>query len=524
MLKKTATKRLYCAIYTRKSTSEGLDQDFTSLDNQREAAENYINSQKSEGWIALSDRYDDGGYTGANTERPALQRLIADIKEGTVNCVVVYKVDRLSRSLLDFVQILELFEKNSVAFVSVTQAFNTNNSMGRLTLNILLSFAQFEREIISERVKDKMGAARKKGKWLGGRPILGYDLDKVNHKIVINEKDAKLVREVFDLYLKERTFLGVAKLLNEKGYLTKCHPTKSGNHGGIRFKNTNVHHIVKNILYTGKVKYNGEIYKGMHEAIISDEIFNKAREIIANNRVRRDYSKVTHNTGLLSRILRCKACNGIMFHTYTSKKKDRKYRYYVCLNAHKRGYSSCPTKSVNAQHIEDAVIGSLKKIALDAELRKGALEDVNKRIREEIDAHNKETKALIEKARNLHDKIGKIKESLKLPTEKKREMEQELKHLIAQHGEHDRLLTEARLKETALGQKLITDQELAEALIVNAPIWETFFPQEKYKALRLMLKEVEYSGTDGKISLTLNHNGLKFLYLLLHPEMQKDVK
>ncbi|MDD5681683.1 MAG: recombinase family protein, partial [Candidatus Omnitrophica bacterium] len=179
-----AKKRFYCAIYTRKSTSEGLDQDFTTLDNQREAAENFINSQKNEGWIILPEKYDDGGYTGANTERPALQKLIADIKEGKINCVIVYKVDRLSRSLLDFVQLLELFEKHNVVFVSVTQAFNTNNSMGRLTLNILLSFAQFEREIISERVKDKMGAARKKGKWLGGPPILGYDIDRANHKLV----------------------------------------------------------------------------------------------------------------------------------------------------------------------------------------------------------------------------------------------------------------------------------------------------------------------------------------------------
>jgi site-specific DNA recombinase len=281
---------------------------------------------------------------------------------------------------------------------------------------------------------------------------------------------------------------------------------------------------VRNILYTGKVKYNGEIYKGMHEAIISDEIFNKAQEIIANNRVRRDYSKVTRNTGVLSKILRCKACNGIMFHTYTSKKKDRKYRYYVCLNAHKRGYNSCPTKSVNAQYIEDIVIGSLKKIAADFKLREGALVDVNKRIHEEIAAHNKDTKALIEKARNLHEKIDKIKASLKLPVENKREVEQELKLLSAKYGEYDRLLTEARLKEMALGQKLITDRELAEALIVNMPIWETFFPQEKYKALRLMLKEVEYSGADGKIALTLNHNGLKFLYLLLHPEFQKNTK
>ena len=178
-------KKIKCAIYTRKSTNEGLEKDFTTLDAQRESAENYIKSQKDAGWTIIREKYNDGGYTGANTERPALKKLLDDIRAGKIDCVVVYKVDRLSRSLLDFTKLLEFFDQNSVTFVSVTQHFNTQSSMGRLTLNILLSFAQFEREMISERTKDKMGAARKKGKWVGGQPILGYDLDRENHKIII---------------------------------------------------------------------------------------------------------------------------------------------------------------------------------------------------------------------------------------------------------------------------------------------------------------------------------------------------
>ena len=185
-----------CAIYTRVSTSEGLEKEFTSLDNQRESAESYIQSQKSQGWIALPDRYDDGGYTGANTDRPALQKLISYIKEAKINCVVVYKVDRLSRSLLDFSKLLEFFDQSKVTFVSVTQHFNTNSSMGRLTLNILLSFAQFEREIISERTRDKMGAARKKGKWIGGCVPFGYNLNKETHKLIVNPKEAEIVKEL----------------------------------------------------------------------------------------------------------------------------------------------------------------------------------------------------------------------------------------------------------------------------------------------------------------------------------------
>lgn len=231
-------EEIRCAIYTRKSTSEGLSEDFTSLDAQRESGESYIQSQKSQGWIAMPDQYNDGGFTGANMDRPAMQQLLEDIKQGKVNCVVVYKVDRLSRSLLDFVKLLQFFEDHKVAFVSVTQHFNTNTSMGRLTLNILLSFAQFEREIISERTRDKIGAAKKKGKWVGGRPALGYDLDKGNHRIVVNPKEAELIRLTFDLYIREKSLLTVAQILNERGFRTKAHLRKGKPSGAVKFKNT----------------------------------------------------------------------------------------------------------------------------------------------------------------------------------------------------------------------------------------------------------------------------------------------
>jgi len=194
-----------CAIYTRKSTEEGLEQEFNSADAQREAAESYIASMKHEGFICLEKRYDDGGFTGGNMQRPALLRLLADIERGEIDCVVVYKVDRLSRSLLDFARMMETFEKHRVSFVSVSQQFNTTHSMGRLTLNILLSFAQFEREIISERTRDKMGAARRKGKWLGGAPILGYDV--VGTKLVVNEAEAVRVRRIFDIYREHQALL-----------------------------------------------------------------------------------------------------------------------------------------------------------------------------------------------------------------------------------------------------------------------------------------------------------------------------
>ena len=362
---KQEKKKINCAIYTRVSTSEGLEQEFSSLDNQRESSESYIQSQKSEGWIELPDRYDDGGFTGANTERPALQKLLADIKEGKINCVVVYKVDRLSRSLLDFSQLLQFFDQNNVAFVSVTQHFNTNTSMGRLTLNILLSFAQFEREIISERTRDKMAAAKKKGKWIGGRPPLGYDLDKVNHKIMVNPVEAELVRKIFDLYLEKRSLLSVAMALNENEQKTKSYTAAKGNRfGGIKFKSTGVQLIVKSPLYTGRVSYRGQLYPGEHERIVSDEVFKEAQEILANNRRERKVAGTMKNMGLLNNLLRCKACDSTMYCIYTMKGKN-KYNYYLCMNAQKRGYKNCPTCLVAAQVIENKFMGFLRKITKD---------------------------------------------------------------------------------------------------------------------------------------------------------------
>ena len=258
-----------CAIYTRKSVSDGLERDFTTLDAQRESCESYIASQKNEGWICLPEEYDDGGFTGANTDRPALQRLMADIKTNKVNCVVVYKVDRLSRSLLDFSELLSVFEEYGVTFVSVTQHFNTQNSMGRLTLNILLSFAQFEREIISERTRDKMGAAKKKGKWIGGRPSLGYNIDKEKHKLVINPKEAELVRKIFNSYIEKRSLLSVTMIMNDLSYTTKRHTSETGKKfGGIQFRSNGIQRILTNPLFIGKVLYQGEIYPGEHEAIV----------------------------------------------------------------------------------------------------------------------------------------------------------------------------------------------------------------------------------------------------------------
>src|ERR1019366_4326163 len=257
------------------STDEGLDQSFNTLDAQREAAEAFVNSQRHEGWTALTQKYDDGGFTGANMDRPALQRLLGAIESGDANCVVVYKVDRLTRSLLDFSRIMEVLDKRGATFVSVTQQFNTTSSLGRLTLNILLSFPQFEREMISERTRDKMRAARRKGKWVGGNLVLGYDLLPKGGALVINRGEADRVREIFRLYLELGSLIPVVAELERRDWKMKTWTTREGREsGGARFTKTTLHNLLTNVIYTGRVKYEGELYDGEHDRIVEDDIWN----------------------------------------------------------------------------------------------------------------------------------------------------------------------------------------------------------------------------------------------------------
>ena len=356
-----------CAIYTRKSTNEGADQDFTSLDSQREAADNYIASQKNLGWIALPERYDDYGFTGANMERPALERLLNDIKEDKIDCVVVYKVDRLSRSLLDFTSLLNMFEQQNITFVSITQHFNTNSSMGRLTLNILLSFAQFEREIISERTRDKMAGARKRGKFTGGRAPLGYDYDPKTKRLIINPKEAVLITNIFKLYIKERSLLTTAYKLNEEGYTTKPWIKKGKPAGGVPFNKLNLDYILRNVLYIGKVSFKNELYAGEQDPIISEELFNSVKEILNEKRRVRRKKWAESGGGLLSKIFRCEHCDAAMVYNYTYK-KNYKYQYYMCHKVTKYGFASCPTKTIAAQNCENTILNCLQNICSDPSL------------------------------------------------------------------------------------------------------------------------------------------------------------
>lgn len=330
--------KINCAIYTRKSTEEGLEQDFNSLDNQYESARAYIESQKHEGW-GFYKRYDDGGYTGANIKRPGLTELLEDINKGYVQCVVVYKVDRLSRSLSDFTKMMELFEKYQVGFVSITQHFNTSNSMGKLTLNVLLSFAQFEREVTAERVRDKVAASRKKGMWMGGNIPYGYKLE--DKKLLINPKQAKDIKYFFSSYLSTSSIIELKNKLNSEGYRTNR--GKLWGHGALGL-------ILSNPTYIGKVKHKKNIYDGMQGAIIEEPIWEQVQEKLEKQNNRNTDSLEVGRYLLFKKLydtdgemFRCDAC------IKNNKRNKVRYEYYISNN-----------RRFRTNKIEDLVIENIK--------------------------------------------------------------------------------------------------------------------------------------------------------------------
>ena len=322
---KSDTKSLRCAIYTRKSTEEGLDQAFNSLDAQREACEAFAKSQAHEGWQVLPEHYDDGGFSGGTMERPALARLLAEIESEQIDVVIVYKVDRLSRSLADFVRLIDLFDKTEVSFVSVTQQFNTSTSMGRLTLNVLLSFDQFEREVTSERIRDKIAASKKKGMWMGGLVPLGYD--RVEKQLVVNEDEADIVRHIYKRYLKLKCVRELKVELDREGHLSKPRPEHHKSTGRKLFSRGALYTVLKNPVYIGKVHHKGELHDGKHAAIVDKVIWDKVKTTLARNRQNKEARASAKHPSLLGGLVWDDKGNR-MSPTYT-RKKNRHYPYYI---------------------------------------------------------------------------------------------------------------------------------------------------------------------------------------------------
>ena len=351
-------RKLRCAVYTRKSSEEGLEQEFNSLHAQREACEAYVASQRSEGWVLVRDQYDDGGISGGTLERPGLQRLMADIEDGLVDVVVVYKIDRLSRSLADFARLVEVFDRNNVTFVSVTQSFNTTTSMGRLTLNILLSFAQFEREVTAERIRDKFAASRRKGIWMGGVPPYGYRVE--NRKLLVQDSEADEVRWVFARFLEIGSATLLAREMGVRGMTTR--------HGN-RIDKKYLYRLLNNRAYIGEAVHKGESYLGEYDAIIYRETWDRVHAILTESPRKRAARTRADTPALLKGLLF--GPDGAAFSPTHTRKGDRLYRYYVSQTVLKHGAGSCPIGRVPAGEIEAAVIDQLRAVFRQPEIVAG---------------------------------------------------------------------------------------------------------------------------------------------------------
>lgn len=354
-------KKLRCAIYTRKSSEEGLDQAFNSLDAQREACEAYILSQKSEGWTALPAMYDDGGYSGGTMARPALERLLADIESGLVDVVVVYKVDRLTRSLPDFARIVEIFDRSGASFVSVTQSFNTTSSMGRLTLNVLLSFAQFEREVTGERIRDKIAASKAKGMWMGGYPPLGYEVE--NRNLAVVPPEAETVRHILERYLAHKSVAALADELEETGIVSKCRTSQRGiTRGGTPFSRGALFHLLRNRLYIGEIVHGDKSYPGQHQAIVDLALFDEVQKTLKANAVVRKERRAIASplTGLIF-----DAAGSRMSPTHAAGRSGSHYRYYVSteLQTGRRGKNDGRGTRVVAAVVEELVVERLRALS-----------------------------------------------------------------------------------------------------------------------------------------------------------------
>jgi len=506
---KTTAPTIRCAIYTRKSSDEGLDLEFNSLDAQRESAEAFIESQQHEGWVVLPNQYNDGGFSGGSMDRPGLNRLLTDIADGKIDCVVVYKVDRLSRSLLDFARIMEKFDQNVVSFVSVTQHFNTTHSMGRLTLNILLSFAQFEREIIGERIRDKIAAQRRKGKWAGGVPVLGYDVDRSNAspKLVVNAEEAVRVRRIFSLYLELGSLLPVVEELARRGWCSKTWTTKKGlTRGGRAYDKCSVYALLTTPIYIGKIKHKSEVYDGEHEPIIDTAVFEKVQTTLQQHGRGRGNHLINKYGALLKGLLHCKACGRSMVHTFTTRGSKR-YRYYTCTKAIKKGWKTCPTKSLPAAEIEAAVVDQIRCIAHDAGLCDEVLRQARSAADDELAELGTQRRQLERQLARDHAEIGRLAVS----HDPSSATTARIADLHERVSKAESQLVELRTRIAEIKKHRVDETDVAAAFADFDNVWNALSSREQVQVISLLVARIEFDVSDSTIAISFHPSVIKTL-------------
>ncbi len=488
-----------CAIYTRKSTSQGLEQSFNSLDAQREACLGYINRQL--GWTTVEDRFDDGGFTGANTDRPAFRRLLAAIEARSIDVVVVYKVDRLSRSLLDFAKVMERFAVSDVSFVSVTQNFSTADAMGRLTLNMLMSFAEFEREMIGERTRDKIGAARRKGKWTGGTTPLGYTLKE--KALVVDELEAVLVREVFSLYLEHRSALTVARILNERQRTTKRVRSGTGRLRGARaFLKSGVLRILKSPVYAGYMASHGEVFEGEQEPIVDRKTWNAVQALLAGGAGPRRGHGLNPDY-LLRGILRC-ACCGSALTPASTRRGSVEYRYYRCVRKDKEGGGACPSSPLPAEAIESYVVERIREATADARLVEEVAEGVKQRVAERRKDLAAERKGLPGTISALAGEGKRLAETIAEVTgPAKRLLDERLKEIGEAIQRAEARLEAVKLEMAGLDAVEIDAGWVAQCLADFGAVWDVLTPANRGRLVRAIVERVDVDEPKNEVRVFL---------------------
>jgi len=443
-------------------------------------------------------------------DRPALECLLRDIDAGKIDCVVVYKVDRLSRSLLDFARIMETFDKRGVSFVSVTQQFNTTHSMGRLTLNILLSFAQFEREIIGERIRDKIAAQKRKCKWAGGVPVLGYDVDRSgpSPRLVVNAKEASRVREIFQMYLDKGSLLPVVSELAHRRWPNKQRITKKGKSlGGRPFDKATLYHLLTNSIFTGKLKHKDQFFDGEHEAIITQDAFDQVQALLKNNG-RTGGSMVRNKYGALLRgLLKCKACGNSMTHTFNGGRNGRFNRYYRCVRAIKSGRNVCPSATLPAAEIERVVVDEVRGLANDKALLAQVLTEAQATVTGEITALKTEREDLNREDTRHHQALRKLAADGAMTTEVTAKMAD--LHERISHAERRRPELDARIAE--LERETVSSAEAEAAFADFDSIWSNLIPREQARLLNLLISAVNYDAENSTVSVTFRPTSIRAL-------------
>ncbi|MCU0663717.1 MAG: recombinase family protein [Myxococcota bacterium] len=488
-----------CAVYTRKSTSAGLDQEFNSLDAQREACEQYIRNQTGLGWQLLSEGYDDGGFTGANLERPGFARLLQDIEDGKIDVVVVYKVDRLSRSLLDFARVMDRFNRAGTAFVSVTQNFSTADAMGRLTLNMLMSFAEFEREMISERTRDKIAASRRKGKWTGGPAPLGYDV--VDRKLVVNDTEAALVRRIYDLYLDTRSAMAVAKTLNAQHQTTKHRIGKSGASRGAReWDKNSVLQILSSPISAGLMSSGGEVYDGEHSSIVERSLYDRVQALLADSGGRGAIRHGRNPEYLLTGILRCARCGQAFTPASTRRKSGKVYRYYRCSTRDKKGRTACASAPLPAVAIESFVVERIREALAEGDLILAVAEAASARLRSERKPLEAERAKLPHQIATLSTEGKRLVETASsMNGSARRLLDAKLQEVGDQLGRLEARLNEVQRRLAMLKDIELETQWVERCLAHFDKVWDTLSPDNRTRLVRAVVARVEVDEPNGDV-------------------------